>query len=589
MPVRIFRNPARKSFYNHFSQYNEKFFVILHPNTNASETHLMKHIYILIIVVISVIASCSGPSSRYDKNLDEIERVMTVNADSALTLLDAMDLSDIDADSLRAKYVYLKAYGHMRCNRSMISDSLISFAHSYYRGKDIVKDVRSGMAFAWYRFWVGDTPGAIAMLDSLVSLPDVPDSVMVQTLRTRVLLGAAEYQGRQLIPLTKKLYGLETDSLRKMEAKYLLLMGYEYAEEIDSALLLIDELIDYARINKWDNKDFIFEIERAQLLTEAGRTAESDALIKDLFRKAGPENGAADHLYFQYAINALNTGDLKSASSHLAVGDSIALTLRKADDAYYRSYSNLLHAMIDFRRNGRLRLTHINGLNNRQDERFNRMKASQWESERGALLQESRALTLKAESQRKTVIILIIGIVALLVAAGAGWIIMVRRQREREKEERIEALQKMVDEYKSAPAPKEAVVPDSPALRSVMLRQLGIIKMVAETPTEQNREMLRKISSLNGETNGELVDWKNVFEIIDTLYSGFYTKLHNQYGGSLTLKEEQIIVLMVAGFSTKEISVITAQTTSTIYVRKSSIRKKLGVPEKEDIVAFLRN
>ncbi|MDE6058190.1 MAG: LuxR C-terminal-related transcriptional regulator, partial [Muribaculaceae bacterium] len=242
-----------------------------------------------------------------------------------------------------------------------------------------------------------------------------------------------------------------------------------------------------------------------------------------------------------------------------------------------------------FRRNGRLRLTHINGLNNRQDERFNRMKASQWESERGALLQESRALTLKAESQRKTVIILIIGIVALLVAAGAGWIIMVRRQREREKEERIEALQKMVDEYKSAPAPKESVVPDSPALRSVMLRQLGIIKMVAETPTEQNREMLRKISSLNGETNGELVDWKNVFEIIDTLYSGFYTKLHNQYGGSLTLKEEQIIVLMVAGFSTKEISVITAQTTSTIYVRKSSIRKKLGVPEKEDIVAFLRN
>lgn len=45
---------------------------------------------------------------------------------------------------------------------------------------------------------------------------------------------------------------------------------------------------------------------------------------------------------------------------------------------------------------------------------------------------------------------------------------------------------------------------------------------------------------------------------------------------------------MVAGFSTKEISVITGQTTATIYVRKSSVRKKLGVAEKEDIVAFLR-
>jgi DNA-binding CsgD family transcriptional regulator len=79
-----------------------------------------------------------------------------------------------------------------------------------------------------------------------------------------------------------------------------------------------------------------------------------------------------------------------------------------------------------------------------------------------------------------------------------------------------------------------------------------------------------------------------VFELINTLYSGFYNKLHTAWGKTLTPKEEQIIVLMVAGFSTKEISVITGQTTSTIYVRKSSIRKKLGVPEKEDIVAFLR-
>ncbi|WP_290395625.1 LuxR C-terminal-related transcriptional regulator, partial [uncultured Duncaniella sp.] len=127
------------------------------------------------------------------------------------------------------------------------------------------------------------------------------------------------------------------------------------------------------------------------------------------------------------------------------------------------------------------------------------------------------------------------------------------------------------------------------SLRRAMLQQLGIIKMVAETPTEQNREMLRKISSIGSDTNGALVNWKNVYEIIDNLYSGFYSLLHERYGNVLTEKEEQIIVLMIAGFSTKEISVITSQTTATIYVRKSSVRKKLGVPEKEDIVAFLRH
>ena len=99
---------------------------------------------------------------------------------------------------------------------------------------------------------------------------------------------------------------------------------------------------------------------------------------------------------------------------------------------------------------------------------------------------------------------------------------------------------------------------------------------------------LYKISSVENGTDKALVNWENVYDMIDNLYSGFYSRLHEQYGDILTEKEEQIIALMVAGFSTKEISVITGQTAATIYVRKSSIRKKLGVPEKEDIVAFLR-
>ncbi len=513
---------------------------------------------------------------------------MQSNPDSALAILEAIDPSDLKVDSLKARFHYLKAFGHMKRNRSMIEDSLIIFAHKYYRGKDIVKDIRSGIALAFYKFWVGDTPGSITMLDSLTKLSNVPDSLMTEALRIRVLLGASEYQGRQIIPLAKKLHILETDTLRKMEAKYMLLAGYEYAGEIDSALYLVNKLIDYARSRHWGDKQFLFMVEQAQLLTESGHDGESDRLIDEIFSKAGHDNGAADMLHFQYAINALNRGNVNLAAHHLKTADSIAVRLRGDEDAYFRSYSNLLHAMIDFRQTGRIKLTHINRLNNRQNERFNRMKASQWESERGALRQQNRALTLKAESGHKTVIILIISLAALLILGGSAWIFIIRRQRERDNEERIEALQKMVDEYKSAPS-QETDKADSTALRGIMLKQLSIIKMVAETPTEQNREMLRKISAIDGETNGELVDWGKVFEMIDSLYSGFYSKLHRQYGVQLTPKEEQIIVLMVAGFSTKEISVITGQTTSTIYVRKSSVRKKLGVPEKEDIVEFLKN
>ncbi len=544
-------------------------------------------LFILLTVVAVGIVSCSRSASYYSNTLDKAETVMQTSPDSAMSILDDIDPSDLKADSLRARYHYLRAFGHMRQNRSMIGDSLIAFAHDYYRGKDIVRDIRSGTAQAWYKFWVGDTPGAIVMLDSIVSLSNVPDSLIAPALRIRVLLGASEYQGETLIPFARRLMSIENDTLRQVEAKYMLLSAYEYAEQLDSALMLADELIDYARRNSWGDKQFVFELERAQILGEMGRTAESDEVVDGVFRKSSPDNGSADYLHMQLAMNALNAGNLSRASKELAVADSFALKFRKEDDTYYRSYSNLLRTMIDFKEHGKMKLVHVNGLNNRQQERYNRAKASQWESERSALEQQSRALALKAESEYKTVIILVIALIAILILSGALLFFRHRRQRERDNEERAEALQKMVDELKATPSPEQTVVSTPAALRRAMLQQLGIIKMVAETPTEQNREMLRKISSIESDTEGELVNWDNVFELIDTLYAGFYDKLHTAYGETLTSKEEQIIVLMVAGFSTKEISVITAQTTSTIYVRKSSIRKKLGVPEKEDIVAFL--
>lgn len=549
----------------------------------------MHRIIPVIFAIITVcLASCTRSASELGNALDEAEMTMNVNTDSAMSMLDAIDLQELRTDSLRARFHYLKAYGHMRQNRSMIGDSLISLAYDYYRGKDVVRDMRSGIASAWYKFWVGDTQGATVLLDSLTNRNDIPDSLMTQALHVRVLLGASEYQGCLLIPLAKRLIQLETDSMRQLEAGYMLVGAYENAGMLDSALALTDQLLSHAAANHLGEQQFIFDFERAQILGEMGRYKESDDVVTYIFDNAGADNGAADLLHLQRAMNAINTGMLPQASRSLALADSMATILRSEDDSYYRSYSNLLHTIIDFKQTGRLRLSHVNSLNNRQRERFNRVKASQWESERAALQLQSRTLALKAESEHKTVIILVIALLAIILLSLALWIIRSRRNRERENEERAEALQKMVDELRSTPAAQPSVETTA-ALRRAMLQQLGIIKMVAETPTEQNREMLRKISSIDGETNGELVNWDNLFELIDNLYSNFYTKLHDKYGDTLSTKEEQIIVLIMAGFSTKEISVITGQTTATIYVRKSSIRKKLSLPEKEDILSHLRS
>lgn len=548
---------------------------------------MVKYGYILLIMAAVLLLSACGRSQKgYDRVISDAERVVESHgADSAMAMLEQIDPADMKHDSLRAKYVYVTALAHVRQNRSMVGDSLIGMAHEYYRSHgDLQRSMRCALLTAWYRFWTDDTPGAIAMLDSLTRLEGVADSLIVEPLRLRVLLGASQYQGEDNIAPAKRLVEVETDSLRRMEAQYCLVSAYEYAGCMDTALVITEGLIDLARENGMGDKHFIFEAERAQLLSELGRYDESNKAIDEIFRKA-PGNGVSYILYMFKAFNHFNKGETAAALRHLSLADSLSAELGHYEDMYYQSYSRVLHTVADYSANGKLSLSLVAQNNNRQQEYFNRLQASQWESERSALKSESRSLALKAESKRKTIVILVIILVSVIVTGSLVFIIKRRRRRELEGEERAEALQKMVDEFRNAP--KESCR-DSDTLRRAMLQQLGIVKMVAETPTEQNREMLRRISSIGAEIGDNLVNWHNLYDVIDNLYSGFYTRLRERYGELLTEKETQIIVLMAAGFSTKEMSVVTSQTTATIYVRKSAIRRKLGIAEKEDIMAFLR-
>ena len=109
---------------------------------------MRKALYIAFAVIALCVVSCTDSVSRYAKEINDAERLMQADADSAMTILDDIDPSNLKVDSLRAKYHYLLAFGHMRQNRSMIGDSLIGFAHNYYSGKDIVRDLRSGTAYA---------------------------------------------------------------------------------------------------------------------------------------------------------------------------------------------------------------------------------------------------------------------------------------------------------------------------------------------------------------------------------------------------------------------------------------------------------
>ena len=182
--------------------------------------------------------------------------------------------------------------------------------------------------------------------------------------------------------------------------------------------------------------------------------------------------------------------------------------------------------------------------------------------------------------------------VAVLILCFIAYRIRIRNKeritRLAEAEERIETLNHLLEEAQKEPSPDAGQ--DDTFFKRILLQQLGIIRMVANTPTAQNQALLRRLAETGNDEMPaeELIAWKDLYPIIDRLYDNFYTRLMEHFGSILTDKEIQTCCLLCAGFSTKEIAVITRQASSTVYFRKTSTRQKMGAPDGADIVEWVK-
>ncbi len=537
--------------------------------------------WILVLVAIGMI-SCSR-SAQQRQVISEAERIVYSYPDSALHLLEDIDPKDLKDDCLMGLYAIVVGTAHKVGENSMVADSLTRFAFEYYRDNDFKRFLQAGDLYALHKFWLGEGNGSLSLLDSLIVLPNVPKDSKITLLRTRMLIGGAEFDCKRNISFIRELQSLDTVSSHQTEYLYQLCENYQYAGKNDSALILIDELIDCAQRNHLENDQFNYTYEKVGILEELGRYEESNRLV-DYILEHAPHNSAIPYLRFWKALNYFNLGNFTKSQQHLTYADSCAVSRDDVDNNYYESFAAPLREFLKYRKDGTIGISKLAIFNNSLRNQYQRMEFTRLESDKNILKSENRALTFKSQSERKTYIIVIVSLIALILVAGGAWLLQKRKRKTVEAEERAETLQRMVDELQKPSAPTD----NQEALRRAMLQQLNIIKMVAETPTEQNREMLRKISSIDNDSNGPLINWANVYEIVDNLHSGFYSKLQERYGATISEKEVQAIVLLAAGFSAKEISVITSQSAASVYVRKSSVKKKLGVHEKEDVIAFLR-
>ncbi len=114
-------------------------------------------------------------------------------------------------------------------------------------------------------------------------------------------------------------------------------------------------------------------------------------------------------------------------------------------------------------------------------------------------------------------------------------------------------------------------------------RVISIKKNLSDT----NSNVIDKLIS-DLQSNSDDKVWKE-FEIrFQEVHQDFYSRLNARFP-DLTPNEKKLAAFLRLNMTTKDISAITFQSPDSIKIARSRLRKKLGLPQEANIIAFLEN
>jgi len=532
-------------------------------------------------------ACANGDVQRVQK----AEELLTVNRDSAMAILREVVRPDQLPEESKALYWFCVADIRANTMQSLSEDSMICWAAQYFRNRWLQDGeyedymMKAGMEEAFYWWWNDDKEKAQQVLQrqqqyaAEIAEKKGEHIWEVILLRISAELAMRDYDYEHVRDYTEALIRLGDEKAIHLDEVARVYNGmaitYFYLGEYDK----MGECFEKA-IAQTSDSAFIVNVVRrnyADLLGEIGQTDRAIHMHKELaaIYREGNSWLLVESLYSLSRL-WLNKGDKQRADRYMREAEELFETYRATISSPSAEAGLLAHRQVlNYALRGNYQMMPLATYNTQwQDKDYIRYRVAEAKERSMSDLRE-QVLRQKLAKQRQTV--LLVGLVCVVLGLCLLLVYLYRRRQRLllEKEEEIETLRNML-----ASADKSD---DKESVRKLMLQQLGVIKTIAGTPTEANQQLLARLMALNEETANALIDWSSIYQTIDLVYDGFYTRLVQKYGNVLNEKELQLCCLLKADFSTKEINMLTRQSLQTIYQRKTQVRQKLNLPEAEDI------
>ena len=545
-------------------------------------------------MALCLMVSCSVRRDR--ERIDTAEELLYSSRDTAELLIRQVERLERLDDEHLAKYWFVICDLHANSMQSLSEDSMICWASEYYRTQweeehgDARHMILSGLDEAMYFWWNGDKARTQEVLQRQKKYADeVAEQSgehlwQVIVLRVSAEIAMRDYDYEHVREYTETLIGLDNGKaihLDEVERVYnALAIVYFSLGEYDKMEKCFEKAIAQAA-----DSAFIVNVVRrnyADLLGEIGQPDRAIKMLEDLteeYRQA--DSWLQVESLYSLSRLWLNKGDKQRAERYMREAEELFAGYKESEEFDPATEASLLahRQVLEYAENGKYHIMDLVQFHNRWSETdYVRYRVAE-AKERSIRDLRERNLYLTISRQRQMIVIIMLFFVTL---GGILLFVYLYRRRQRlllEKEEEIETLRNMLA---SADKPD-----DKESVRKLMLQQLGVIKTIAGTPTEANQQLLARLMALNEETANALIDWPSIYQTIDLVYDGFYTRLRDKYKDVLNEKELQLCCLLKADFSTKEINMLTRQSLQTIYQRKTQVRQKLNLAEAEDITTAI--
>ena len=541
---------------------------------------MRKSIFYLVLIFLGF--SCNN-ETKNQKLIGEAEKIIRTDPDSASCILAKIRNTKLLNEYDKADFYRLTALSHRLTGKAMVDDSLILFSLEYYKNNKIYDYLNETyMLAAMYYHWNNNEYQYDALLNEGLNYSlEINDSIN-----------------------SAKFYYLSGEVKNKNRNYSGAIDDYKRVVEFDkSAVKDLSYLIGlaYANMNVKDSTE-VYMNRCISLSVDSGDTISALHFLRnysDILYSQTDYHKALQLIRHSLSYDIKPSSNLYTTASGLYLMlnkvDSAQLFLDKAKEILFQdnggnlitNYNSVmsLQSVLDYTGGKSIERTEIGRFNDSiwQDSKKKSDIVEEKIRTKNRLEQENLIMIINEQrTQMLFIIILSLSVICLI----SGFIYL---RNKKLKLEDLEEKSIILQDLLSDTTKEGSILVREDFFKKVLLQQLGLIRMIATSPTSQNQELLKQISQIANENiaTDALLVWEDLYNTIDSVYDNFYTKIRNKYGEILIEKEIQLCCLLCAEFSTKEISVVIQQSVRTIYQRKTTIRQKLQMNEKDDIISFL--